>query len=183
MDLPLGTPVKEGMDTGNVDFRKLLPALKEHQLTGYVVTELLTNSGIEEGILLYGEGEVAAAQYAYVAKGLVIKGDGALKLMLNACAGDGKLDICELEDAQMVAAREGDRECVLKYKPTEEELLALLPDTFAEIPPPEKAEKVRIEAVKAMGGVSKEDVLKKYGISHPDEKALEGLLKGLGTDE
>lgn len=183
MDLPLGTPIKEGMDTGNVDFRKLFPALKEHQLTGYVVTELLTNNGIEEGTLLYSEGDVAAAQYTYVARGLVIKGDGALKLMLNACAGDGKLDVYELEEAQMVAAREGDRDSVLKYKPTGEELLALLPDTFTEVMPPEKTEKVRIEAAKATGGVSKEDVLKKYGISHPDEKALDSLLKGLGTDE
>ena len=38
MEMPVGVPIKEGMDTSKVDFQKLFPTLREHGLTGYIIT-------------------------------------------------------------------------------------------------------------------------------------------------
>ncbi len=177
MDLPAGTPIREGMDTGSVDFRKLFPTLSQHDLTGYLAVDIMTNNGIEEGILLLNNGEVVAAEYIYVAKEIFVRGDGALPLVMNACVGEGRFDICELGADELLYAREKNREDVLKYKPTEKELLALLPDTFTEKVPDQKTEAViKPEKITKAGGVSREDVLKKYGISHPDAKSLDKML-------
>jgi len=182
MDIPAGKPIKEAMGTNTVDFRKLFPALREHQLTGYLAADILTNSGIEEGVLLFNKGEIIAAEYYYVAPGKQVVGEPALKLALNALVSDGCMDIYELGEDELVLAREHNRDAVLKYKPADNELFGMLPESFVEVPPEaDKAKGMQAEAIKVAGGVSKDEVLKKYGISHPDERMLDKLLEGLGN--
>lgn len=177
MDIPAGRPIKECMGTANVDFKRLLPTLQEHSLTGYLAVDIMTSNGMEEGILLFNSGGVIAAEYVYVAKEHVVRGEDALKLVLNSLAGDGCLDIFELDEADMLTAREANRDSVLRYKPSAEEIISFLPDSFTETSiEVQKPVEIRADAIRASGGVSKEDVLKKYGISHPDERMVEKLL-------
>ena len=180
MDLPIGMPLKEGMETDGVDFRKLFHTFREHRLTGYIALDIMTNNGIEEGLLLLNGGEPVAAEYGFVASGRTVKGDGALPLFMNGCLGEGRFDICEMTADEFLGAREKNRDAVLRAKPTENELLALLPDTFTEKTlEGAAAQLIRGEAIKKAGGVSRDEVLKKYGIKHPDKKAVDTLLKGV----
>lgn len=179
MDLPVGMLVKEGMETIRVDLRKLFSTLSVHNFTGYVAVDIMTNNGIEEGTLLLRNGEIIAAEYEYLARGCVVRGEEAMKLTVNACAGDGNFDIYELGDEESVRVREGNQESVLKDKPTLNDVLAILPETFVENTFETRPIVIRQEAIKLAGGVSKDEVLKKYGISHPSDKALDKMLKGL----
>lgn len=178
MDLPTGTPIREGMEMTNVDFRKLFAAFRDHGLTGYLVLDIMTNNGIEEGTLLFSGGDVIGAEYDYVAKGKVLKGDEALSFVMNACMGDGRFDVVQITAEEFISTREGNRECVMKYKPTDAEVMGMLPDTFSEQRLEEKAVKVAPVAI-AKGTVSREEVLKKYNITHPDQKMLDKLLEGI----
>lgn len=179
MELPTGTPIKEGMNTNRVDFRKLFPTLREHLLTGYMSVDLMTNSGMEEGVLLYNKGEIIAADYTYISIEKTLVGEDALKLVMNAMAGDGVFDVYEVPEGELIKARENNREGVLKYKPTDEEIMGMVPDTFTEVPPKEEKKVIKTEVVKTLGGISKDEVLKKYGISRPDDRMVDTLLKDL----
>ncbi len=180
METPAGTPIKEGLDTTTVDFRKLFPTLRDHHLTGYMAVDILTNNGIEEGILLYNEGEIIAAEYEYLAQGETVSGEDALKLIMNACTGKGTFDVYEIPKTGIMEIREKNRANVLKYKPTNEEIFGYIPDSFTENKVGEKkSAAVKAEEIKAGGEISREDVLKKYGISHPDERMLDTLLKDI----
>jgi len=180
MEIPAGTPIKEGLDTTTVDFRKLFPTLRDHHLTGYFAVDIMTNNGVEEGILLYNEGEIIAADYTYLAQGQTLDGDEGLKRVMNACAANGTFDVYEISTENIVVIREQNRTKVLKYKPTNEEIFGYIPDSFTEIRVGEKkAAAVKAEEIKAGGQVSREDVLKKYGISHPDERMVDTLLKDI----
>ncbi len=178
MDLPTGTPIREGMETTNVDFRKLFAAFRDHALTGYFVLDIMTNNGIEEGTILLSNGAVVGAEYDYVAKGKVLKGDEALSFVMNACMGDGRFDVVQVTEAEFISTREGNREFVLRYKPTDTEVMGMLPDTFSEQRLEEKAVKVATKEV-VKGTISREEVLKKYNITHPDQKMLDHLLEGI----
>ncbi len=176
MDMPVGTPIKEGMDTSRADFQKLFPTLREHRLSGYMALAIMTDNGVEEGELLFNHGEIIAAEYKYVAKEKTVHGEDALKLFMNACMGTGTFDVYELDD--VISVREKNRINVLKYKPTDEDIRKLLPDTFIEQTLEEEVKRVKpVASVKTPSRLSREEVLKKYGISHPDERAVEQLLK------
>jgi hypothetical protein len=180
MDLPAGMLIKDNMDTKRVDFHKLFPTLRDFKLTGYMALDLLTDNGIEEGYLLYKDGEIIAAEYNYLARGKSKHGTDALKEFMNGCMGDGKFDVYEIDSAIIKQVREKNEGDVLKYKPTEKEIFGMLPETFDEKVLEEGRIKVTTEAIKKGGGISREEVLKKYGISHPDERMLDSLLEGIG---
>lgn len=182
MDLPAGMPIKEGMDTNSVDFRKLFPTLKAHKLTGYLAVDVMTGNGMEEGRLLLINGDITAAGYDYIAVDKRINGENALRLTLNALMADGRMDIYEMTDAEAVSVREKNRDAVLRYKPTDKEIAEMLPDSFMEMTlEGKKTAAVKPEAIKSAGGISKEDVLKKYGITHPDQRMVDKLFEGLVT--
>jgi hypothetical protein len=168
------------MKTPSVDFQRLFPTLREHRLNGYMALDIMTNNGIEEAMLLFREGEIIAAEYRYLAREQSMKGEDALKLAMRACMGVGTFDIYELGEDEVIGAREDNRDAVLKYKPTDKELLALLPESFQDISLEEKrAATIKAEALQSRGGVSREEVLRKYGISHPDERMVDVLLNNM----
>jgi hypothetical protein len=179
MDLPVGMPIKEGMDTDNANFRKLFPALGEHSMTGYMALNIITNNGIEEGIVLFQSGDVVAAEYTYLAKGQTVKGTDALVVFMNSCLGNGRFDIYELTADELRESLEKNKDAVFRKKPTQADLLGLLPDHFTERVLGGPAPMIRAETVRTAGGVSREDILKKYNITHPDEKALDKMLDGI----
>jgi hypothetical protein len=179
MNLPSATLIKEDMNSDKMDFGKLFPVLKEHKLCGYMGLALISNNGVEEGYVLFNGGDIIAAEYHYLAKEQVIKGEDALKLFMNACAGDGKFDIYEIQAQNIVDVREKNRDCVLKYKPTQKELMGMLPESFNESTLKEETVKITAKNVKELGGVDRGEVLKKYGITNPDDKSVDKILAQL----
>jgi len=181
MDLPAGMPIKECMNTSSIDFRKLFLTLKQHQLTGYLAVDVITNNGIEEGRLLLNNGDIIAAGYDYLAAEKRINGEMAMRLTMNALMADGRMDIYEMTDKEVINAREKNRDSVLKYKPTDSDISGMLPDSFVEMSLEEESKAaIQAQAIKSAGGVTKEDVLKKYGIAHPDQRMLDKLFEGIG---
>jgi hypothetical protein len=178
MDLHLGKPIKEGMETETVDFQKLFPMLRQHKLNGYMSMDLMTSNGMEEATLLFREGEIIAAEYIYLAKEKTLYGEEALKQSFNACLGKGTFDIHELQEEEIIAGREMNRQTVLKYKPSDKEIIEMIPESFQDKSLEEKRAEaaLKAEAIKKSGGISREDVLKKYGINHPDDHMLDALL-------
>ena len=179
MKISAGRPIKQGMETDSVDFAQLFPTLRGHSLTGYMALSIMTDNGLEEGTFLFKEGEIIALEYKYLAKEKIVTGEAALKLIMNACLGRGTFDVYELSEEEIIQTREDNRNTVLKYKPTNKELIELLPDSFTDITLEEKIAAAKTTAVDSAtsGKVSREAVLKKYGISHPDERMVDNLLK------
>ncbi|MBN2518010.1 MAG: DUF2226 domain-containing protein [Candidatus Altiarchaeota archaeon] len=183
MEIPLGSPIGENMELGSSDFRKLLAALKKKQINGYIALDIMTNNGVEEGMLLLSSGDIIAAEYGYLSQNKTIAGDDALPRILNSCAAPGLFDLYELSPKDIELTRGFNKEQLLSKVPTVEDVSAMIPDTFNErlLVEEKEAAKAKPTAAVKGAGLNKEEVLKKYGITKPDEKKVDELLKMVGA--
>lgn len=102
MDLPVGSPVEEGLKSSQVDFEKYLNALVSKQFSGYVVITIEGYSGMEEGILFLKKGAISGAFFEYNRFGIEVFGDSALEQFFNAIkALHGIIDIFALTPQQI----------------------------------------------------------------------------------
>jgi hypothetical protein len=80
----------------------------------------------------------------------------------------------------MKSSLERNVDAVFKKAPSDSDVLGLLPDRFTERVLAEQAgPMIKPEAAAKAGGVSRDDVLRKYNIIHPDEKSLDKMLDGI----
>jgi len=183
MDIPIGNPVGENMELNRADFQKLILKFKKLDINGYIVIDIMTVNGAEEGLLLFGSGDVIAAQYEYLNQDKFINGDNALPLVLNACMATGFFNFYELPSKDVELAKSFNKQQLLSKIPSPEDIAAMIPDTFrgSKLEEEEKPRKIKPAGTVAKTGVTKEDVLKKYGIVHPDEKKVDELLEMIGA--
>lgn len=165
------------MDAENVDFKQLLLKLEGLHYTGYLALDLMTNNGMEEGILLFNSGTVIAAEYMYLYSDHVVAGDEALPLVLNACASNGRFGLHELQKKDVELAEGFNKNLLVKRGLVMQDVVSMLPEAFVEKPPEIERKREIKPAMAKPEGVDKESVLKKYGIVHPDEKKVDDLLK------
>ncbi len=175
MKIPLGSLLKGNLAIERVDFHKLIQTLAEHNFTGYLVMDLMTNNGMEEGILLFKDGDAVASEYLYLARSQSLTGRSALREVMNACASMGVFDIYSLSQEEVLSSRASGG--WLDHKATLNELLEMIPERFEEriIEEPRPGE--RVSTIPKPAGLTREEILKKYGISAPDEKMLDKLLR------
>ena len=179
----MGNPVGGNMELNRADFQKLLLKFKKLQINGYVVIDIMTNNGAEEGILLFNSGDVIAAQYEYLNQEKIVDGDDALPLVLNASTSPGFFNFYEFASKDVELAKSFNKQQLLSKLPVAEDIAAMIPDTFqeSELKKEEVERKIKPGHVVKKTGVTKEDVLKKYGIVHPDEKKVDELLEMVGA--
>jgi hypothetical protein len=176
MDIPVGKLVGESMDVDNVDFKQLLSKLESLKFSGYMALDLVTNNGMEEGVLLFNSGAIVAAEYVYFSGDHVIAGGEALPLVLNACASNGRFDLHELQKRDVELAEGFNKNLLVRKSLTTQEAISMIPETF--VAKLLETEKKEIKpAMAKVEGVDKGAILKKYGIVHPDEKKVDDLLR------
>jgi len=183
MNLPVGNPIGTNMDLGKADFKQLLPKVKSTVDNGYIALDIMTNNGVEEGILLFQDGQIVSSEYIYFNKDKTVSGDEALPLVLNSSASSGVFEIYALPKESVEEARNSDPRSHLTKWPTDQDIIAMIPDTFSETIVEKEKIPLKIpeeKKVKKQIATSKEEVLKKYGIVQPDQKKLDALLSQVG---
>ncbi len=84
MDLPLGTAYIEHIKIAERDCIKLIFELMDKGFTGYLIVMIDGYDGFEEGAILFKKGQPVGAAYEYMKHGILIKGNDALEMVLNA---------------------------------------------------------------------------------------------------
>jgi len=181
MELPIGNPIGTDMNLGKADFTKLVPKFEGLKLNGYLVMDLLTNNGVEEGLLLFNNGKITGCSYNYLNKNKIINGDKALELTMKACAGRGVFDLYELDSKSIELAKTFNKDILISKDTDNAKALNLIPKVFEEtyLEKEKAPKKLPAEEAPKEGPVNKEDVFKKYGIKRPDEKNLNSILEGV----
>jgi hypothetical protein len=182
MELPLGQKLGETLDVESVDFQALFPKLFDLGLTGYSVTDVMTSNGVEEAILLFDAGKIKYVEYTQFGTGKRFSGDDALPLVMNSCSSRGVFELYRLGDDEIASAESANKNKRLTQIPTIKDVMALIPESFKA---PEFEEADVKKAIKAQigksEGIDKNILMKKYGISAPDERRVDDLLKDLGV--
>jgi|GEM_PF-1733167 len=183
MEIPLGKSLGEDMDLEAADFTQLIPKLKNASLSGYLALTIMSKNGTEEGLLLFDEGAIIAAEYEYFSQNITVSGDRALPLVLNASTASGVFDIFELSAEELKGAQDSNPSSLLKVSPDDKDIASMIPASFTEIGLELKSkEKKEIKAqIQKSDRISKEAVLEKYGISTPDPDKVEELLSEIGV--
>ena len=63
MNLPIGEVVSQGINLKEVDGRRLVETFYDKNFSGYLVSTIEGFDGLEEGVLLFKGGSMAAAFY------------------------------------------------------------------------------------------------------------------------
>ena len=166
MNLPSGTTVKTGIDVATVDFIALLRDLKSKLFSGYLCMAVKGNSGIEEGVLVFEDGNIAACFYDYLRYSKQLYGDQAFPRLMNASsAKHGVIDVFQLsrDQVQLIIAFNEQAICV----PDESSIRRLKTESFS----------TNFEdAVKGSdASQGKNSLMKKYGISEVEKSETEKL--------
>ncbi len=157
MRIAAGTPVERGRELTALNAEEYLKKLMKESFTGYVCVAINDKHGMEEGILLFKEGNIVASSYAYFAFDKEYKAEQALERALNAFkAVSGIVDCFSLSNSQAELVLTLNDEFVLKEVVTAENLS--MPAVFSE-------DFENKEAEQAGASMSKEDLFKKLGIS------------------
>ena len=102
MDLPLGTPLREGLKTGESDLLQIINNMNEKAFSGYIICTLENQKGMEQGVLLFKKGSIAGAYYEFTTHGVQVSGDSAVRLVFNSfLASKGIIDINSLTTQQI----------------------------------------------------------------------------------
>lgn len=84
MNLPCDQPLKENVLLNAQTFKQLLLDLKEKNFSGFVIVTSSTPNGFEEGVLIFKNSLLAAANYSFLKFNVDWPGDPAIEPFLNA---------------------------------------------------------------------------------------------------
>ncbi|MEK6958007.1 MAG: hypothetical protein AABW99_03450 [archaeon] len=86
MNLPVGEVISRGVNLKDVDAKRLIESFYDKKFSGYLVATLRGYDGLEEGVLLFKEGSLAASLFEYDFYGVTIFGDAAIPQVFNSFA-------------------------------------------------------------------------------------------------
>lgn len=107
MNIPVGNFLEKGADLKKIDLQKKAGDLSAKAFSGYLVLTIEGYTGIEEGVLLFRNGEMTGSVFEFIKFGETFFSDDALKLTANASkANHGIVDVIELskQQAELVLA-------------------------------------------------------------------------------
>lgn len=107
MNIPVGSFLEKGTEAKKINPEKKLSELSAKAFSGYLVLTIEGYSGIEEGMLLFRNGELTGSAFEFVKFNETVFSEDALKLTANAfAASNGIVDIVELsrQQAELVIA-------------------------------------------------------------------------------
>jgi hypothetical protein len=157
MDLPLGTPFYEHLKTKDTDMLKMIQELMQKEFTGYIIVTIDGYNGIEEGALLFRKGVLIGAGYEFMKHDIVVEGNKALGIVLNAFkAKHGIIDVYTLTLQHMDLVIAFHEKMLINVK--------IEPKTLQKMYPKEFSDKYAKDIIKQKEELSKYDIFRKVGL-------------------
>lgn len=159
MNLPVDEIKEQNLSLKDMNIKKKLVSLLEKKFSGYAILTIDGRSGIEEGALLFRDGEAIGAVFEYLRFGRSLFGDAALLHFLNASKAEfGILDIIGLNSQQIELIIAFNEKIELNKPVSAKDLAKIVPDKYN----PKFAEnELKSELSKKE---SKFDIFKKIGL-------------------
>lgn len=107
MQLVEGKIIEQALDINKVKFSQKAVELIKRKFSGYTNITIEGFDGLEEGSLVFREGQVIACSYEYLKYGVVVNGGSAVAQVFNAgAAKHGVFDIISFRatDAELTVA-------------------------------------------------------------------------------
>lgn len=159
MNIAAGVPLERGKYLGEFSPQEYLSSLMKQKFNGYVCACIRGRTGLEEGVLVFHNGEIASVDYEYYRYNRNFMAADGLARCLNALlAKSGIVDSFSLSPYQVQLVLTLNEDCNLKEKVNEQALLKMMPRVF------NQSYEDALTPIKS-AEVSREDLLKKYGIT------------------
>ncbi len=160
MNLPVGEVVSREMNLREMDAKRLLEGFFDKKFSGYLVNTLEGFDGIEEGVLIFRDGELIASLFEYELHGITIFGDAAIPHVFNSFAAVYVIaDIISLSNQQVDLVTAFNDKSKLLKQISRNDVGRLIPKAYSG----EYAKSVLTNIVKKEE--SKVDIFKKLGLS------------------
>lgn len=157
MDIPTGEPVERGREIPNIDPENYISRLMDEDFTGYSAITIHGETGLEEGVIVYHNGEIRASDYLYFRYDEECKVKDGLERSLNALRSEnGIIDTYKLSSHQLQLVITLNEESVIEKPISKEELE--IPESFSIY----YEEQLMEEETKEL---SRNQLLKKYGLT------------------
>jgi len=157
MKVPTGEPVERGRKVEKISPKHTVHSLLDSDFTGYNTITIHGETGLEEGIIVYKNGEVIGSEYIYFKYNKSYRAEEGLKRSMNALnSNNGIMDTYKLSSHQLQLTKTMNEESMLTEPKTKEELE--LPTSFST----EYEEELMKEETKEL---TQDQLLKKYGLT------------------
>ncbi len=157
MNVPTGEPIERGTKVPKINPRQYIESLMDKDFDGYISITIKGETGLEEGTLVYQEGEIVSSDYLYFRYNKQYKAKDGLKRTLNAFnSRNGIIDTYKLSSHQTQLILTMNRDCKL-MEPINKEKLDI-PRKFTL----EYEEELIEEETKQL---TREQLMKKYGLT------------------
>lgn len=157
MNVPTGSQVERGREVPEIDAQNYLESLMDKDFTGYSAVTIHGETGLEEGLIIYHDGEIIGSEYLYFQYNKTYSSEEGLERNLNALKSrNGVIDTYKLSSHQLQLVKTLNEEEMLSESIDEEKLE--VPESFSL-----KYEEKLIE--KKTRELTREQLLRKYGLT------------------
>jgi hypothetical protein len=160
MRLPSGEVLRQAVNLKKIDFIQTLKDLSSKGFSGYVILLIEGFNGLEEGVLVFKNGEINASFYEYLKFGVTVFGDYALPQVFNASVADfGVMDVISLSGAQVDLITAFQEKSIVRKRIKIDELKKFAGKKFNNVYAKKILEKVLKKTEKST------DLFKKFGLT------------------
>ena len=160
MNLPVGEVVSRDLILREMDIRRLVEGFFDKKFSGYIIDTCEGYDGIEEGVLIFKDGELIASLFEYEFHGITVFGDTAIPHVFNSFAAVYVVaDIVSLSNQQVDLVTAFNDKSKLLKPVSRGEIGRLIPKVYSG----EYAKAVLTNVVKKEE--TKVDIFKKLGLS------------------
>lgn len=157
MNVPTGSPVERGREVPNINPRDYIERLMDQGFSGYNSITIHGETGLEEGTIIYQNGEIISGDYLYFRYDKQYMAEEGIERALNALRSrNGIIDTYSLSSHQIQLILTLNEECKLRQSINKEKLE--LPSHFTL----DYEEKLIKKKTKEL---TRDELLKKYGLT------------------
>lgn len=160
MNITSGNPVQKGASLSEINPKDYMAKLMEEKFNGYMCVTIKGKTGIEEGALIFHNGNIVSSDYEYYRYNKRFVAEEGLKRMLNSLvASKGVVDSFSLSPYQVQLVMTLNEDCNLRN-----EVMSVSSIDFPNAFSPAFEDSLSGEKVEGKG-YEKELLLKKYGLA------------------
>ncbi len=157
MNIPTGSPVERGREVPKINPRKYMHQLMDQGFRGYNSITIHGETGLEEGTIIYRNGEIISGDYVYFRYNKQYQAEEGIKRALNALRSrNGVIDTYSLTSHQVELILTLNEDCTLREPISKDKLQ--LPSHFTR----DYEEKL---IKKKTQELSRDELLRKYGLT------------------
>lgn len=115
MNVPTGEPVERGREVQKIQPKEYITNLMDKDFTGYTAVTIHGETGLEEGIAAYKNGEIVSSSYMYFRYNEHYRAEDGMKRFINALnSRNGIIDTYKLSSHQIQLVLTLNEECALE---------------------------------------------------------------------